>query len=277
MFSKKTVMIVGIVVLFTVNIVILSITSTRRTPTSAGEIALALVAPFQEVVTDSIRFIKRIWRHYFFLVSVAKENEVLNRELKKAIEKNNLLKETELSNLRLRNLLSFQQNETQKAIAAELIGRDPSPWFKTIIIDKGKADGLVKGSPVVVPEGIVGQVIDVSHHYSKVLLIIDQNSAVDGLVRRTRARGIIKGEPTGRCIFDYVMRKHEIRIGDTVVSSGLDGIFPKGLRVGHVTGVIRRNSGIFQEVNVSPFVDFETLEEVLVILSPFKQEVQNHP
>ena len=277
MFSKKTVMIVGIIVLFTINIIILSITSTRRTETGAGEIAIALIAPFQELVTDSIRFLKRMWNHYFFLVSVAKENEALNQALNRAIGKNNLLRETELSNLRLRNLLSFQQSESQKAIAAELIGRDPSPWFKSIIIDKGKADGLEKGSPVVIPEGIVGQVIDVSYHYSKVLLIIDQNSAVDGLVQRTRARGVIKGEPTGRCVFDYVMRKHEIRIGDTVVSSGLDGVFPKGLRVGHVTGVIRRNSGIFQAVTVSPFVDFETLEEVLVILIPSKQEVQNHP
>ena len=141
-------MIVGIIVLFTVNIIILSITSTRRTETGAGEIAIALIAPFQELVTDSIRFLKRMWNHYFFLVSAAKENEALNEALNRAIEKNNLLRETELSNLRLRNLLSFQQSESQKAIAAKLIGRDPSPWFKSIIIDKGKADGLEKGSPV---------------------------------------------------------------------------------------------------------------------------------
>lgn len=270
-------MIVGLVILLFVNIIALSTTSKRRTHSLAGGLAIALVAPFQKMVTESIGFLKGIWNHYFYLVSVAKHNENLKKALSQAVEKNNFLRETELSNQRLRNLLNFQKNTAFKAIAAELIGRDPSPWFKTITIDKGRADGLEKWFPVVVSEGIVGQVIDVSNHYSKVLLIIDQNSAVDGIVQRTRARGVVKGEPTGRCLFDYVLRKHDILVDDTVVSSGLDGVFPKGLRVGRVSGIMRRDAGIFQEVTVTPFVDFETLEEVLVILIPSGEEVQTHP
>jgi len=122
----------------------------------------------------------------------------------------------------------------------------------------------------VVPKGIAGQVTDVSANYSKVLLIIDHNSAVDALVQNDRARGIIQGDAAGQCLFKYVLRKHDIKIGDIVVSSGLDGVFPKGLAVGYVSAVVKPKSGIFQEVTVIPYVDFEKLEEVLIVLNPKK-------
>jgi rod shape-determining protein MreC len=274
MFSKKMLMIVGVVVLLAVNIIFLSVASRRYSSYGIGRIAISFTAPFQETVTDSIRFVKNIWRYYFFLVSAAKENDDIKKSLSLAREENNRYKELILSNYRLRKLLNFQKNMPHSVVAAEVVGKDPSPWYKTIIINKGKADGLVKGLPVVVPDGITGQVIDVSYQHSKVLLIIDQNSAVDALVQRTRARGIIKGESAGQCLLQYVLRKHDVKVGDTVVSSGLDGVFPKGLLIGHVSGVIRRSSGIFQEVTVSPYVDFEKLEEVLVVLtSPKKDSV----
>jgi rod shape-determining protein MreC len=144
---------------------------------------------------------------------------------------------------------------------------DPSPWFRSIMIDKGFSDGIRKGFPVVVPEGVTGQIIEVTKHYSKVLLLTDRNSAVDSLVQKTRARGIIRGSSEQLLSFQYVLRKYEIHKGDTVISSGLDGVFPKGLRVGRVQDIVRKNSSIFQEVSVIPFVDFEKLEEVMVILS----------
>ncbi len=267
-------MIVGVVVLLAVNIIFLSVASRRYSSYGIGRIAISFTAPFQETVTGSIRFVKNIWHYYFFLVSTAKENDDIKRSLSLAREENNRYKELILSNYRLRKLLNFQKNMPHSVVAAEVVGKDPSPWYKTIIINKGKADGLVKGSPVVVPDGIAGQVIDVSYRHSKVLLIIDQNSAVDALVQRTRARGIIKGESAGQCLFKYVLRKHDVKVGDTVVSSGLDGVFPKGLLIGHVSGVIRRSSGIFQEVTVSPYVAFGKLEEVLVVLtSPKKDSV----
>ena len=126
-------------------------------------------------------------------------------------------------------------------------------------------------------EGIVGQIIGVSRWHAKVLLVIDQNSAVDALVQSSRARGIVKGESTERCQLKYVLRKHEINLGDTVISSGLDGVFPKGLRVGRVSSVVRPNSGIFQSVSVAPYVDFETLEEVLIILNRPEQQFSERP
>jgi rod shape-determining protein MreC len=140
-----------------------------------------------------------------------------------------------------------------------------------VIIDKGSSDGLQKGLPVVLPTGIAGQVIEVSGRYAKVMLIIDRNSAVDALVQRSRARGIIKGASADRCRFEFVLRKHDVQIGDTVIASGLDGVYPKGLRIGRVTDLSERSSDIFYEIMVTPFVDYEKLEEVLVILRPKTQ------
>ena len=272
MFSKKILFIVGVIILIVVNITVLYVSGSRYRSYGFGRIAIYLVAPFQEAVNHSIRFAGGMWKHYFSLVSTAMENDNLKKELNLAIAKSNHLDEIELSNLRLRKLLNFQRTKANRVLAAEVIGVDPSSWFKAIIIDKGKSDGITKGLPVVMPEGIAGQVVDVSSGYSKVILIIDQNSAVDALVQRTRARGIIRGESTGQCLFQYVLRKDEVRAGDKIVSSGLDGVFPKGQPIGEVTEVVKRSSGIFQEVKVAPYIDFEKLEEVLVILNPPKHE-----
>ena len=261
--------IVGIIILIAVNVTVISIFSKRRySSPRPGKIALFIVSPFQDAVTTTLRFVRGVWSHYFFLVSAARENDHLKRKLSLEIQRNKQNAEVELSNARLRKLLNFQRNVTDRVLAAEVIGKDPSPWFKTVIIDKGGTDGIVKGLPVVLPKGVAGQIIEVSARHSKVLLIIDPNSAVDALVQRTRSRGLVKGSSGGRCMFQYVLRKHEIRVGDIVVSSGLDGVYPKGIQIGNVSGVVRRNAGIFQEVAVTPNVDFEKLEEVLIILNP---------
>ncbi|MBI9087466.1 MAG: rod shape-determining protein MreC [Desulfobacterales bacterium] len=269
MFSRKMMMIVGLVIVLAVNIIILSINSRQEnTSHGAGGIAISLIAPFQKMVTGTLRFTHQVWSHYFNLASTAEDNDRLRQLLRKAGERDRRFSEIDVANSRMRSLLGFQRTMDRKVIAAEVIGKDPSPWFKTVIIDKGSRDGLNKGLPVVIPEGVVGQITEVAAGYAKVLLIIDQNNAVDALVQRTRARGIVTGETTGRCRFKYVLRKHDVQVGDVLISSGLDGVFPKGLRVGAVTSVIRRNSGIFQEVSVMPFVNFEQLEEVLIVLDP---------
>ncbi|MBT8357107.1 MAG: rod shape-determining protein MreC [Deltaproteobacteria bacterium] len=272
MFSKKTLLIVGAIVLIVVNITILYISANRYRSHGFGRVAIFIIAPLQEAVTGSIRFARGIWGHYFNLVSVAQENDNLKKKLRRIVEKNSQHNEVELSNQRLRNLLNFKETTTSKVLAAEVISVDPSFWFKAVIIDKGKLDGVDRGLPVVIRQGIAGQVVDVSSRYSKVMLIIDRNSSIDALVQRTRARGIIKGEGSGECLFKYVLRKDDVRVGDKIVASGLDGVFPKGLPVGDVKEVVRRNSGVFQEVRVVPYIDFEKLEEVLVILNPKKYE-----
>jgi len=263
------ILVVGVILLFVVNVILLSVAGRSRLSVSGPDrFAVSMVAPFQEVVTHSLRFVRDIWRSYFALVSVAKENALLERRLREAEAFNHQCLEVEKSNARLRHLLNFKPAHPQQVLPAEVIGIDPAAWSKTIIINKGRADGLEKGFPVVVPEGIVGQVISVASRYAKVLMIIDPNSAVDAMLQRNRARGIVKGADGGGCLFDYALRKHEIREGDTVISSGLDGVFPKGLRLGRVTGVVKHDAGIFQTVAVTPFVDFEKIEEVLVVVTP---------
>jgi rod shape-determining protein MreC len=118
---------------------------------------------------------------------------------------------------------------------------------------------------VIAPGGIVGHVIKDFDWSAQVLLVIDRSSAIDALLQRTRFRGIVAGETDETCHLKYVVRKADVKIGDTVISSGLDGLFPKGLPVGTVSEVSRPTSGLFQEVQVRPFVNFKRLEEVLVV------------
>jgi rod shape-determining protein MreC len=276
MLSRKMVIIVSLGLLFFVNVISLFVSgrhyySLQVSSRGPGQYFIEIIAPFQKGLTQTICFAERLWEHYFYLVSVAKENEELKLALRKAIEKNNECIETELSNQRFRTFLNFQKTMTNDIIAAQVIGKDPSPWFKSLIVDKGFADGVKKGLPVIIPEGAAGQIIEVTKHYSKVLLLIDRNSAVDALAQRTRARGIIRGSSDGRFFFQFVLRNNEIQEGDTVISSGLDGVFPKGLRVGQVQSITQKNSSIFQEVLVIPFVDFEKLEEVMIVLPHLNQ------
>jgi rod shape-determining protein MreC len=269
MFSKKTVLVIGIILFFAVNLIFLSI-SIRHNDSSFGaeRYAISVAGPFQNVFSYLIRKIEKIWYGYFFLVFSAEENRYLRDALGKAVEKAGRCDELALSNRRLRRLLDFQESLENRVVAAEVVGRDPAPWFKSIIINKGEAEGVRVAFPVVIPEGVVGIVTDVSSHFSKVLLLIDRNSAMDALVQRTRARGMIKGTSEDSCIFEYVLRRHDVRVGDVIVSSGLDGVFPKGLQIGRVSHIEKRSSGVFQDIKVTPFSDFETLEEVLVVLNP---------
>jgi len=272
MFSRKLLVIGGIFAFIVINIIALFISARYVGASSATRhMGMGIVSPFQKAVTVSIQSLRSIWNHYFFLVSTEKENDSLKKLLAKTIYDVNQCKETALSNERFRRLLDFKNAGSLHAIAAEVIGKDPSQWYKTLVIDKGVSEGVTKGLPVVVPEGVVGQVIDASDHYAKVLLIIDSNSAVDALVQQTRAHGIIKGDSENRCLLNYVSRKETVNIGDAVVSSGLDGVFAKGLLIGKVTDIILSKAGIFQDIEATPFVDFDKIEEVLVVFSPPSQ------
>jgi rod shape-determining protein MreC len=266
MFSKKMVMIAGLIVLVTLTILILSLSSRRPYPAyGPGRVAIALVAPFQKMIVATTRFFSDIWEHYFFLITVTDENRNLRKELQQAMVLNHQLKEAALSNERLLKLFNLQQEMEQPLVAAQVVGKDPSPWFQSVLLDKGRDDGVEKGQPVINPEGVVGIVVEATSHYAKVMLITDPNSAVDAIIQDSRARGIIKGGARGSCVLNFVLRKHEVSEGDAVVSSGMDGVFPKGLPIGQVTTIVKREAGIFQDVSVIPFVDFERLEEVLVV------------
>jgi rod shape-determining protein MreC len=269
MFSKRMILVALVIVLVAVNIILLTITGKHtQAPSGLGRGALVIVSPFQKQFTVFFNSIKNIWNQYFFLVSTAEENRRLKKALGQSLQQLNRYSEIELANDRLRHLIGFEKEVPRPMTAAQVVGKDPSAWSKTIIVDKGTQDSIRQGAPVVIPEGIVGVVVEASARYAKVLLLIDPNSAVDALVQQTRARGIVKGGGAGYCLFDYVLRKHEISVGDIVVSSGLDGVFPKGFRVGRISEIVRQNAGIFQKVSVTPYVDFEILEEVFIISEP---------
>jgi len=270
MFSKKAMVAAGAAVLIALYLIVFSFAYLRHASVGDAAIRAALfcVSPFQTAVSVTMKAMDDVWSHYFFLISVARENEELKKKLARASEKNNQCREMELANDRLVAFVNLQRQSPFVLEAARVIAKDVSPWYKTIIISKGTDHGVVTGCPVVVPEGIVGCVLAASAGSAKVLLIIDRNSSVDALVQRTRARGLAQGMARELCRFDYALRKFDIKIGDTVVTSGFDGIYPKGLRIGSVSSIIRRNSGLFQEVELAPYVDFTTLEEVLIILSP---------
>ena len=151
-------MIVGLIVVIAVNIIILSVSSRTKEPAyGLGRLAIYIVSPFQKAVTHTVRFVEGVWEHYFFLVSVARENDALHVRLDEALEREHRFTETELTNQRLKSLLHFQQSIKRELLPSAVIGKDPSAWFKTIIIDKGRRDGVEKGLPVVVPAGIAGR------------------------------------------------------------------------------------------------------------------------
>lgn len=251
-----------------VNFIMVTMSSREAIPDNGVErIAISLISPFQTAVAHTLTSAENVWQIYFRTVSTAEENSRLRRKLSKMEQLNNRLFEVELENRRLKKLVNFTRSVDYKFVAAQVIARDPTPFFKTIMIDKGANDGIKKGMPVLVAEGVVGQTIRVAGGSSRILLITDRNSAVDSLVQDTRIRGVVKGDNSERCHFRYALRKEGIDGGDRIVSSGFDQVFPKGLRVGRVVEVKKGNSQLFQKVIVEPSVDFDRLEEVLVAVN----------
>jgi rod shape-determining protein MreC len=210
--------------------------------------------------------IEGIWLRYFGLVNVYDENIRLMGEIDTLRMENYRYQELLAAHSRLQRLLQFEKTINWPASAAQVIGRDPTGWFKSVIIDKGKNSGLKVNMPVVNANGVVGRLVSVSPNYAKVLLIIDQNSAVDCIVQGSRDRGIIKGFSSKTCKLDYVVKTSDVKIGDVVVTSGLARVYPKGLPVGKVVEVVDSPGELFKEVKVAPMVDFSKLEELLVIL-----------
>jgi rod shape-determining protein MreC len=231
-------------------------------------LVVGITAPVQKVVWGVIDGIGSIWRGYFYLVGLEKENQALKKELQELRLQMNRYREADLANQRLRALLNFKKSIATPLLPAQLVAFDPSGWFQTILIDKGRNDGVVQDMAVVSAEGLVGRVIGVSNHHAKVLLILDGNSAVDAYIQRSRARGVLVGLGRELCLLKYVQRNEDVQVGDKVISSGMGGVFPKGLLVGTVQEVVRGSSGLFQRVEVEPAVNFSRLEEVMVVIQP---------
>lgn len=226
---------------------------------------MEISSPFQKGSTSVINKIKGVWEGYLFLVHLHKENEQLKKRMADLQRENDQMREMVLSHERLRKLLQFRETLSSTVIAAEMVGRDPSSWFKSVTINKGEKDGVRKGMAVISSEGVIGQILKTAPSHSVVLLITDYNSAIDSIIQRTRAKAIVEGGGENRCQLKYLLRAEDVVPGDKVITSGLGGNFPKGLMIGEIRKVDKKGHGIFQYAELVPSVDFTRLEEVLVI------------
>lgn len=226
---------------------------------------LEVCSPFQKASTLVIQTVHQTFQQYLFLVHLQRENEMLRQRVAELQKENHLKEEALLANERLRNLLQFKEKFSTSIVAAEVIGQDPSAWFKSVTINKGERDGIRKGMAVISPDGVVGQILKTAPHYATVLLITDYSSAIDSIVQRTRARAIVEGGGENRCQLKYLLRTEEVNAGDVIMTSGLAGNFPKGLLIGEIRKVEKKGRGIFQYAELVPSVDLTKLEELLVI------------
>jgi rod shape-determining protein MreC len=230
-----------------------------------GPVLLWMFRPLQVAAEAAASWIRDIHQNYATVSAFKAENERLRSRIQiLEVERNKLL-EAEATNRRLQQLLDFREHLPSGSVTASIIANSASTWFQSCLLDKGSADGVRKGMAVVTPLGVLGRVVSVTARTAKVLLLTDPNSGVDVLVQRTRARGIVSGSLESGTILKYVKRTEDIQEGDRLVTSGVDGIFPKGLLVGTVINVRKQSLGLFQHVEVLPAVNSARAEEVLVV------------
>ncbi len=209
-----------------------------------------------------------IWNDYMDLVGVQKENKQLRETVKSLNSRLIESREAVLANERLKKILDLKNSLSVPSMTASVIGEDGTPWFKTILIDRGEKDGLREGMPVIAANGVIGQLVKVVANSSRVLLITDHASGVAGIIQRSRARGVVKGKGGGTCSLEFALADEDVKVGDNVITSGVGGVFPKGLNIGEVSMVKKGEYGIFQTIDVRPAVNLARLEEVLVLLQP---------
>jgi rod shape-determining protein MreC len=235
------------------------------------KLVLGVAAPVQHALNVPLEGLGKAWKRYLFLVGLEDENRRLTRENDALSETLNQYREGYLEGLRLRKLLGLREAFPHRTVVARVIDRGRASLFKTLLVDKGTADGLRVGLPVLADRGVVGRVIEASWSASRILLLTDENSNIDALIQQSRAQGILQGAGLKGGHLKYVSRTEEVRPGDTVITSGLAGVFPKGITLGVVKGVSPQEGGLFQKIDVAPAVDFGRLEEV-VILTPARDK-----
>lgn len=210
--------------------------------------------------------IKGLFHSYLFLVGLNKENQLLKEENSRLRMENATLLEKANENERLRKFVGLKTILDHPSLLAQVIGMDASGVYRTVIINRGLDDGISPNMPVVVAEGVIGKTLVVSEGMSQVGLITDPSVSIDSRIDRTRDRGVLVGYSSNACVLKYLNRKASVIKGDRVITSGLDGIFPKGLLVGIVESIQLGPQGLFLEAIVQPSVNFYEMEEVLVVL-----------
>jgi len=235
-------------------------------PVPLEEGLFCFVAQIQKSSNSLISVPVRIWKNYVYLVSTEEQNNLLRKQVEMLQQENVSLRESAVTNERLRALLDFKKSSPLGLVAAEVVGVDASLHFRSVIIDKGERDGVKKDMAVINSDGVVGRILKAANSFSVVLLLIDQNFALDALVQRARSRGVVEGTGQDVCRMKYVLQSEDIRPGDTIVVSGLEGVFPKGSLVGTIKSLKPSKSSLLYDVLVTPAVEFGKLEEVFVVV-----------
>ena len=233
--------------------------------------AVGAITPFERGLVWIQNGASGIWHNYFYLRGVRAEN----RQLKDQIEQMHLeqvrLAEDAAQARRLQTLLAFKEQFISRTVAAQVIGSSGSDLSRIVFIDKGDNAGIKRDMAVITADGIVGKVLVVYPSVSQVLLISDQSSGVGALLEKTRLQGVLRGTANGEVVLERVMSDEQVPVGETVLTSGGDQIFPKGLPVGTV-GNVGKGKDLFLNIKIKPAANLSKLEEVLVLVE--KQERQ---
>ena len=225
-----------------------------------------VTGPVQSAVTLSWQAASSLVNRYLWLVDTAANNTALQQKVAQLKQETAQLQEQAQENQRLHRLLQLQQGLIDtRSVAAKIIAVGQSSDYRTLRINRGRIDGVRRRAGVIAADGVVGRVVSVSRYYADVLLLTDASSRLDIETAHSRARGMLRGAGRNGRI-DAMDRTLDIQVGDTVISSGLDGVFPKGLRVGIVRSVHKPSVGLYLEAEVEPFVHFSQLEQVLVLI-----------
>jgi rod shape-determining protein MreC len=221
----------------------------------------------QRSISSGVSTVADIWGNYAGLRDVKAQNEQLVRQLHEAqiaVQEQRALADRTRS---LEQLLELRDRSDLHTTAAEIIAAGASPDFRTVTVDKGKRDGIGADMAVISPAGVVGRVVMPTPRAAKVQLLVDRNAAAGALIERSRAQGVVIGAGEDRLTLEYVSEVADVTAGDIVVTSGIDGIYPKGYVIGRVESV-DKSGGAYKKISVTPAVDFRSLEEVLIVTTP---------
>ncbi|MBU6374665.1 MAG: rod shape-determining protein MreC [Bdellovibrionales bacterium] len=232
---------------------------------------ISITAPVQSSLQWVLDRSVSVFQNYVYLWNTRKENLLLTETNRRLLSEIGQLREAKQENARLRVLMGFQEKMKLETIFARVIAKDVSTEFRAIRLNRGESAGIKKDMAVVTADGVVGRILRTTSHTADVVTIVDTLSAIDAIDERSRARGIVEGMSEDLCQLRFALRTDDIAPGDVLISSGLGGVFPKGVPVGTVSRVTRKPYGITQDIEVRPAVDFTKLEEVLVIV---RQESQ---
>jgi len=226
---------------------------------------LDAAAPVQKALAAPAELAQDLWGRYVALLAVRRENEELRERLARLREENLQYREALVASGRLQRIAEMRRDYETPMVPAEVAGKDLAAWYRSVLLDRGRSEGVRAGMPLVTDRGLVGLVTRVSGRASQAMLLLDRQSAVDGLVQRSRAQGIVRGRGDDRLEFEFAVRGSDVREGDVVITSGLGGVYPKGLRIGEVVEVAAAGE-LLQTAVLRPAVDFGRLEGVFVML-----------